>query len=93
MHAATRRSCRTTACSTTTAWTSILTPVGRHKRPSTGPVEDKVYFFRYLILEGDLVYFSSQPMSDARYGALASFLALKGTGKREGNRGTCRARC
>ena len=32
-----------------------------HKRPSSGPVEDKVYFFRYLILHDDLVYFSSNP--------------------------------
>ena len=48
-----------------------------HKRPSSGPVEDKIYFFRYLILQDDLVYFSSQPMSDARYEALASLLASK----------------
>ena len=55
-----------------------------HKRPSSGPVEDKVYFFRYLVLQDDLVYFSSQPMSDARYGALASFLAPKVPGNGKG---------
>jgi len=55
-----------------------------HKRPSSGPVEDKVYFFRYLILHDDLVYFSSQPMSDARYGALASLLASKAPGDGKG---------
>ncbi len=48
-----------------------------HKRPSSGPVEDKVYFFRYLILQDDFVYFASQPMTDARYKALASLLASK----------------
>ena len=51
-----------------------------HKRPSSGPVEDKVYFFRYLIVHEDRVYFSSQPMSDARYEALASLLASKASG-------------
>ena len=51
-----------------------------HKRPSSGPVEDKVYFFRYLILQDDLVYFSPQPMTDARYKALASLLASKAPG-------------
>jgi len=55
-----------------------------HKRPSTGPVEDKVYFFRYLILHDDLVYFSSQPMTDARYEALASLLAPQAPGDGKG---------
>ena len=55
-----------------------------HKRPSSGPVEDKVYFFRYLILHGDLVSYSSQPMSEARYEALASLLAPKAPGDGKG---------
>jgi len=55
-----------------------------HKRPSSGPVEDKVYFFRYIILHDDLVYFSSQPMSEARYEALASLLASKAPGDGKG---------
>ena len=48
-----------------------------HKRPSSGPVEDKIYFFRYLLLHEDVASFSSHPMSDARYEALASLLASK----------------
>ena len=55
-----------------------------HKHPSSGPVEDKLYFFRYLVLQDDLVYFSSQPMSDARYKALASLLASKASGDGKG---------
>ena len=55
-----------------------------HKRPSSGPVEDKVYFFRYLLLQEDLVYFSSQPMTDARYKALASLLVSKTPGDGKG---------
>lgn len=57
-----------------------------HKRPSSGPVEDKVYFFRYLILHDGRVYFSSHPMSDARYEELSSLLAsiAPAGGKAEG---------
>ena len=52
-----------------------------HKRPSSGPIEDKVYFFRYLILHDDLVSFASQPMSEARYAALAALLASSAPGE------------
>ncbi len=56
-----------------------------HKRSSSGPVEDKVYFFRYLILHDDLVYFASQPMSEARYAVLTSLL---GSSAPRGAKGT-----
>ena len=51
-----------------------------HTHPTSGPVEDKVYFFRYLILHDDHVSFSSQPMSEARYEALPSLLASNAPG-------------
>ena len=51
-----------------------------HKHPSSGPVEDKISFFRYLILHDDLVSFSSQPVTRARYEALSSLLTTEARG-------------
>ena len=48
------------------------------KAPRKGLVQDKIFFFRYLIIDGDSIYFQPKGMTDGRYQTLEQSLKKMG---------------